>query len=348
MLPFRKHFLRVAGPLVIALTLLLLTACGAYDAPQTTLDPKGSSSRIILDLYKVIGVMAAIVFVVVEGLLVYSVVRFRRRPDDGIPLQIHGNQPIEIVWTIIPLAVLIVAFGATVIAIHDINTPGKGTIMNVTVVGHQWWWEFQYPVQPGISRPISTANEIHIPAGQNVHFHITSHDVIHSFWIPQVQRQVDANPGEDNAVYTKVDQPGTYDGMCYEYCGDAHAWMKARMIVQSPAQFYAWTRAQEQSATSPSSALALQGQKVFSSNTCINCHTLSYTGSHASGIVGPNLTHLASRWTIGAGAAPMDKQDLAAWIRNPSDYKPGTLMPDYPALSKKDLSALVAYLINLK
>jgi cytochrome c oxidase subunit II len=227
--------------------------------------------------------------------------------------------------------------------------------MNIYAIGHQWWWEFRYPPDalaavsvpnPG-NKIVVTADELHVPTGISLHFHISSNDVIHSFWTPQLQRQIDANPGQDNAVFVKLDNPGTYDGACYEYCGTAHAWMKYRVIVQRPVQFKAWLEGQLADAAKPV-GLAAVGQRVFNSNTCVSCHVLTYPGTPAHGVVGPNLTHLAIRWTIGAGAAPLTKSDLMAWIRDPNSYKPGVLMPGFPLLSQSDLDALATYLISLK
>lgn len=307
------------------------------------LAPGSGEMLEISNLFWVTLVLSGIVFALVSGILITSAVRYSARPGEvGEPRQVFGNRTVEIAWTVIPTVILLVAFVATTKAIHDINTPEGGNILNVNVIGHQWWWEFQYP-----SLSVVTADELHLPAGQNVHFHITSNDVIHSFWTPQLQRQVDANPKQDNAVFLKVDQPGVFDGMCYEYCGEAHAWMKYRVIVQSPAAFQAWAKHEHAPAASKaSSSLIAAGKKVFLSNTCVNCHAI--TGTSAGGAVGPNLTHIGSRWTIGAGAAPLDQQDMENWIADPNTYKPGVLMPPYPFLSHQDLHALAAYLISLK
>jgi cytochrome c oxidase subunit 2 len=193
---------------------------------------------------------------------------------------------------------------------------------------------------------IETADEVHVPAGYDIHFHVTSADVIHSFWTPQVQRQIDANPGIDNAVFTKLQTPGIYSGACYEYCGEAHAWMKFRTVVENLTDFKAWVRSQEQLAVKPTTSEQKSGEKVFFSNTCLECHAIS--GTSAGGVVGPNLTHVASRWTIGAGALAMSRANLEIWIRNPDAVKPGVLMPPYPLISEKDMKALTAYLFSLK
>ncbi|HEX8918195.1 MAG TPA: cytochrome c oxidase subunit II, partial [Chloroflexota bacterium] len=295
--------------------------------PWAPLNPASSEMRHISDLFWVMLGISGIVFIGVCAALVISIVRFSAKPNSPEPAQIFGNQRIELTWTIIPTVILLVAFIFTAESIHTINSPAKGTIMNIQVIGHQWWWEFRYPPQPslGIPATVVTADELHLPTGIPIHFHITSADVIHSFWTPQLQRQVDANPGIDNAVYLELNQTGTYAGDCYEYCGEAHAWMKYKVMAQTPVAFHAWVNQQLKTASStPSSALAAAGKKVFLSNTCISCHAVN--GTLASGIVGPNLTHLASRWAIAGGAAPLDTKDLMAWIRDPSSYKPGVNM----------------------
>jgi cytochrome c oxidase subunit 2 len=255
---------------------------------------------------------------------------------------VFGNRRVEVAWTAGPFILLILAFFFTVKGIHDINTPPArlGTPLDIVARGHQWWWEFYYP-----SLHVTTADEVHVPANTSLHFHVESADVIHSFWVPQLQRQIDANPGQDNAVFVTMNRPGVYGGACYEYCGDAHAWMKLEMIVQPKAQFDQWVKHQ-QAPAAKATGLAALGKKVFFSNTCVDCHAI--TGTSAGGVVGPNLTHLATRWTIGAGAAPMSLNDAMAWVHNPNTYKPGVLMPAYPLLSSKDLRAIAAYLLSLK
>jgi cytochrome c oxidase subunit 2 len=323
--------------------------------PWAPLAPGSGEMLEISNLFWIMLVLSAIVMALVCGLLVTAIVRYSaRRGQEGEPRQIFGNRTVEIAWTLIPTIILLFAFIATTKAIHDINMPEKGTILNIRVIGHQWWWEFQYP-----SLGVVTADELHLPTGVPIHFHIGSADVIHSFWTPQLQRQVDANPGQDNAVYLKVNKPGVYDGDCYEYCGEAHAWMKYEVVVQTPAAFRAWARHQIAPAANPTTksrsstasttsnaGLLAYGKKVFLSNTCVNCHAV--TGTSAGGEVGPNLTHFGSRWTIGAGAAAVNMTNLEGWIANPNTFKEGVLMPPYPFLSKKDIHALAAYLLSLK
>lgn len=313
--------------------------------PWAPVDPKASEMHMISNLFWIMLVLSAIVFIIVAGALIYIIMHNSARAGDNEPpAQVYGSRPIEITWTAIPFVILVVAFGFTVKYIHDINSPPAGSHpLDIVAKAHQWWWEFDYP-----TLNITTANEVHVPANVPLHFHVESADVIHSFWVPQLQRQIDANPGQDNAVFAEMNTPGIYGGMCYEYCGTAHAWMKFRMVVQPTSAFNAWAKHMQAPATKPSGGLALAGEKLFMASTCVECHTIDMTGSKANGPSAPNLTHLASRWTIGAGAARMTTGDAMAWIHNPSHFKPGALMPGYPLLSKHQIKELATYLMSLK
>ncbi|MGH2448073.1 MAG: cytochrome c oxidase subunit II [Chloroflexota bacterium] len=361
----RPRRLRLSGKVSLALAMLLVAISPSLalanpprpawnpGAPWAPLNPASPEMLSISNLFWVMLILSAIVFIIVAGGVVFSAVRFSAKPGQTEPTQSFGNRRVEILWTMIPFLVLIVAFGFTVRSIHDINTPPKGTILNIDAIGHQWWWEFEYPAISGV-KSIFTADELHVPAGVELHFHVESQDVIHSFWIPRLQRQIDANPGQDNAVFVKMPRTGIYGGACYEYCGTDHAWMKFEVVVQSPTAFRAWVNHELQpSAKPPKGSLLAAGQKVFLQNTCVSCHTIAgvsvpkgQIGPNAA--VAPNLTHLGSRWTVGAGAAPMTRSAIAQWVHNPDYFKPGVLMPPYPLLSHKQLRALAAYLYSLK
>jgi cytochrome c oxidase subunit 2 len=311
-------------------------------APVT--QPHSSEVLEISHLFWVILILGGIILIGIVAAIIISVVRFTHRPgDNDEPPQVFGDRRIELLWTIIPTVILMIAFVATVKAMADINNPAAHrSLFDVNAIGHQWWWEFQYP-----QYKLETANEVHIPTGVVVHFHISSIDVIHSFWVPQLQRQIDANPGPGlvNSVYLTADTPGVFDGACYEYCGVAHAWMKFREVVQSPAQFAAWVKHEQSKAITPTGEAAI-GKKIFFSQTCVTCHTIN--GTSAGGTVGPDLTHVGSRWAIAAGAAPVDVTDVAEWIRHPDTYKPGVVMPGFPNLTAPQLHALATYIVSLK
>jgi cytochrome c oxidase subunit 2 len=365
MLPCPKRFLRVGGLLIIIFSVLLLTACEAYDGPQTTLDPQGSSSRTILDLYNIILIMAAIVFVVVEGLLVYSVVRYRRRPEDGIPLQIHGNKPIEIAWTIIPaLIVLFLAtwtFRTQSLLVQPVKNP-----LRVTVVGHQWWWEFRYP-----DYQIVTANELHLPGNRGVEFSLESADVIHSFWIPRLSGKTDVIPGHINTLTFTPQETKTplfIRGECAEFCGGTHAQMGMYAVVEPQAQFDAWVKQQQTKAQPPagvtqaatataapqpnaqSTSPQARGYALFKTKGCIGCHAIAGY-PEAKGQVGPNLTHVASRSSIVAGWLRNTPANLQRWLRDPNAVKPDNIMGTAikaGTLKEDEIAALSAYLESLK
>jgi cytochrome c oxidase subunit 2 len=313
--------------------------------PWAPLDPKSPEMHMISNLFWIMLVLSTIVFIIVVGAIAYIIRNNSAKAGDTEPPpQIYGSRPVEITWTAIPFVILVVAFGFTVKYIHDINTAPPGAHpLDIVAKAHQWWWEFDYP-----TLNITTANEVHVPANVPLHFHVESADVIHSFWVPQLQRQIDANPGQDNAVFAEMDTPGIYGGDCYEYCGDAHAWMKFRMVVQPKGAFNAWASHMKGPASKPSGGLALAGEKLFMSSTCVECHTIDMPGSKAGGTAAPNLTHLASRWTIGAGAARMTLGDAMGWVHQPSHFKPGVLMPGYPLLSQHQLKSLATYLMSLK
>jgi len=288
----------------------------------------------------VLGISAAI-FVIVGGLLVIAVVRFRRRAaDDGIePPQVYGSNPIELAWTVIPLLIVFVLFlvtTRTLIAIETAEPPAGA--LEVRVIGHQWWWEFRYPEQG-----VVTANELHVPVGRPTFLTLESADVVHSFWVPQLNGKTDVFPNRVNRMWIEPREPGLYLGQCAEYCGTQHARMLLRVIASPPAEFEAWAAAQAGDAVLDAGAQA--GRDVFQSTACINCHRIG--GTVADGVFGPDLTHLMSRATIAAGAAPNTPAALRAWITNPDAIKPGALMPAMK-LSDAEIDQVVAYLTTLK
>jgi cytochrome c oxidase subunit II len=299
--------------------------------------PQGAA---ILELFVLALLPSVLILAIVVGGLAYVLIRHRERPGDPEPPQIHGHRAVEVVWTVIPLLTLLVFFGLTLRTMQTVNAESDAPL-RVQVIGHQWWWEFRYP-----DLGVVTANELHLPVGTPVRLELTSGDVIHSFWSPRIGWKKDAIPGTVNTMSVRVDQAGTFDGACTEYCGTQHAWMRISVVAQPEDQFQTWVTAQQIPAQTPSDPVALRGQQLFTSSTCVGCHTIA--GTSASGTVGPNLTHLASRATIGAGVVPQSSATLQTWIHNPDEYKPGVLMPAYASFSSDDLVALAAYLESLK
>jgi cytochrome c oxidase subunit 2 len=221
--------------------------------------------------------------------------------------------------------------------------PLKGAV-NITLIGHQWWWEARYRDEDA-SREFSTANELHIPVGRPVIVTLLSNDVIHSLWIPNLQGKKDLIPGRTATLRLRADKPGVYRGQCAEFCGLEHALMALQVVAEPNQGYEAWAARQRQPAPDPGSALTQRGQQVFLSTSCVMCHTIG--GTTAGGRLGPDLTHLASRATIAAGMFPNNRGHLAGWIADPQALKPGVNMPAN-SLPPDDLQALLAYLETLK
>jgi cytochrome c oxidase subunit 2 len=290
--------------------------------------------------------ITALIFAVVFSLLTYVVVRFRQRAavDGPEPPQVYGSNQIELAWTVIPVLIVLVLFFATARVIHSIQEAvPPAAAVEVTAIGHQFWWEFRYP-----SLGVVTANEIHVPVSDASHptptfIKLLSADTDHSFWIPQLAGKTDLIPNRINSIWIDPHETGMYLGQCAQYCGTQHAKMLLRVYVDSPAQFDQWVAAQKQSAHVSDAVGA--GRRIFEQTACINCHAIS--GTVANGHFGPDLTHLMSRETIASGAAPNTHENLKLWIHNPDSIKPGSLMPAMN-LSNKDLESLTAYLESLQ
>jgi cytochrome c oxidase subunit 2 len=313
--------------------------------PQNWFVVSGDNAAVLKDLTTMILYMAAVVFVLVEGALLYAILRFRRRPANGeaLPPQIHGNSRLEIAWTIAPALILIFVAVPTIQTLFHLATPpaDRGDPLRVKVIGHQWWWEFQYP-----DLGVTTANELHIPVGRTVIAELETADVIHSFWVPRLAGKTDLVPNHPNRMWFNGNEPGIYYGQCAEFCGTQHAQMRFRVIVQTASDFQAWVDQQKKPPAAPASDLARQGEELFMGKAaCFSCHTVD--GTKAQGKVGPNLTHIGGRLTLAAGVLDNTPENLTAWIKGPQTIKPGSKMV-VPALTDDEVKALVAYLEGLK
>jgi cytochrome c oxidase subunit 2 len=308
--------------------------------------PVSTPAFLIRDLSWLMLAVSAAIFLVVAYLLVHALVRFRARPgeDDREPPQVYGSNSIEVAWIVVPLLIVVVLFLATARTVFEIErAAAAGPTVRVTVVGHQWWWEFRYP-----DLGIVTANELHIPLSEPAERRLTvlrleAVDVIHSFWIPQLNGKTDVIPNHPNTMWVEPLRAGAYYGQCAEYCGTQHANMQIRVFVHPKAEFDRWVASQQaRAAESPTVAA---GQSVFLGTACVNCHRVQ--GTTAEGTFGPDLTHVMSRTTIGAGVARNTEENLRRWIRDPARLKPGVLMPAMD-LTDDQIGAVVGYLLTLK
>jgi len=316
-------------------------------SPLTSIfSPESTPAKSIFDLSIFVLSITGIIFVVVFTLLVYSILKFRANSAnaDREPAQVYGSNQIEMAWTIIPILIVVVLFLATARVIHAIqDAPEPVGAVEVTTIGHQYWWEFRYP-----KLGIVAANELHVPVSDPsrptpTFLQLLSADTDHSFWIPELAGKTDLIPNHPNRMWMDPHRTGIFLGQCAQYCGAQHAKMLLRVSVDSPQDFEAWVRGQQQLAVQDPSAMT--GRQVFEHTACINCHTVS--GTPADGRFGPDLTHLMSRTTIAAGAAENTPENLRLWIQNPDKIKPGSLMPAMK-LGDADLDAVVKYMETLR
>ena len=331
---------RALGALGWAAAALVLGACGSRRLPQDSLDPQGPVARKLDDLIDPVFVVAGLVFVLVQGLVIYSAVRFRRRSEDEAPVQIHGNAKLELGWTVVPALILLPIALFTVLTVADIDRQPEGPdVVRVNVTGHQWWWEFEYP-----ERGVVTANELHIPARRPISLKLTSEDVIHSFWAPKLAGKLDVIPNRDNFMTLEADEPGTYFGQCAEFCGISHADMGLRVVAHTSEDFEEWVRSNAAPAERPAGGQAAEGAMMFRQKGCASCHAV--TGVSA-GQLGPDLTHLKQRKVFAGATFELNDRNLRLWLRDPPGEKPGALMPKL-GLSEDEITKLIAYLDTLK
>ena len=341
---------RVVGVAVLVAGVLLAaglcTAAPQDNSVPSIFDSHSTPADSIRHLSHFVLGITGLIFLLVFSLLSYVVVKFRRRVADAErePAQVYGSTQIELAWTIIPILIVVVLFLATARVIHAIqDAPRPAEAVEVTAIGHQFWWEFQYP-----KLGIVTANELHVPVSDAAHptptfLKLLSADTDHSFWVPQLAGKTDLIPNHPNGTWIDPHETGLFLGQCAQYCGTQHAKMLLRVYVDTPEDFNAWVRGQQEPAKRDEKEAA--GRHVFETNACLNCHAI--IGTNGTGRFGPDLTHLMSRRTIASGAAENSAQNLRLWIQNPDSIKPGSLMPAMK-LSDADLDALVRYLETLQ
>ncbi|REK11852.1 MAG: cytochrome c oxidase subunit II [Actinobacteria bacterium] len=304
-------------------------------ASAGSFDPRGPVASEIADLWWLMLALGTAVF----ALFLYLLIRGLMRSDDkeaetGSRWFLLGG------GVVLPAVIVTVVFAFTIAAMRAIPTEASSDPIVIEITGHQWWWEIEYP-----DLGIRTANEFQIPLGREVELRLTSADVIHSFWLPSLGGKLDLLPDYTNTLILQADEPGDYGGMCAEFCGLQHANMAISARATTPDSFNQWVSGQQAPAVAPSDELTEQGLKVFLSRECADCHSIR--GTPASGDEGPDLTHLASRYTLGAGVLDNNTENLADWISSPQDHKPGIDMEDVE-LTEAELEALVAYLETLE
>jgi len=336
-----KFPLRVAGLLFAAMSF------GQAVHPVANMfRPRATPAESVFNISMLMLAICGAIFVIVAGLLAFTIVRFRRRKvDDGRePAQVYGGNRIEIAWTVIPILIVLTLGMATARAVVEVqNKRMPVDALKVTVIGRQWWWEFRYP-----DLGVVTANELHVPVSTVAQPAVTaltleSIDVAHSFWVPQLAGKTDLIPGITNHMWIDPRQEGTFLGNCAEYCGTQHANMLLRVVVEPAADFEKWAAAQKMNAASDPQLES--ARNTFLSLNCINCHTVS--GTIAKGTFGPDLSHLMSRTTLASGMISNTPGNLHAWVKDPQAIKRGNLMPNMQ-LNPRELDEVVKYLSSLK
>ncbi|MGH9717097.1 MAG: cytochrome c oxidase subunit II [Candidatus Acidiferrales bacterium] len=336
-----------AGLLVLcSATASFAAANTAPLSPTNIFAPDSTPAQSIFKISGFVLEITGAIFVVVFSLLAYAVIKFReRKDDDGFePPQVYGSNQMELAWTVLPVLIVVVLFLSTAQVIHRVqDARAPADALRVTVVGHQFWWAYEYP-----QYKFSTANELHVPVStaadhRPTFLKLLSADVDHSFWVPRLAGKTDLIPNHPNTTWIDPHQPGIYLGQCAEFCGTGHANMLLRVYVQTPEDFRRWVHRQQQPAVNDPSVAV--GRALFVSKACFACHTIR--GTIAAGKVGPDLTHLMSRDTIASGILPNTPENLRRWIQNPPAVKPGALMPKVN-MTPQQLDQVTAYLETLK
>ncbi len=302
-----------------------------------------SQNRHLVDLHWFTLAICVLIAFVVTGLLIAVIAKFRTPADDdgSEPRQVQGNVRLEIIWTAIPMAIVTVLGALTLWVMLLVSPPVGNKKPDVIVVGHQWWWEYQYP-----KYGVTTANELYLPVGKNSLFEFRSADVVHSFWVVAFGQKMDAIPGHPTNMWVQPIKKGKFLGTCSEYCGAQHGLMRIIANVVSEKDFDAWIAAQKAVPAQPTDPVAMRGKELFNSATCVECHRIA-GNDEAKALIGPDLTHIAQRETLGTGVLPNNTTNLTKWMQNPQTFKPGVNMPNM-RLTDEDAHDIAVYLESLK
>ncbi|HEX7241788.1 MAG TPA: cytochrome c oxidase subunit II [Longimicrobiaceae bacterium] len=336
--------------LLRALPALPLLLAGCDEAthlrtyPRSMYAPRSGIAREVLELQNLTAYLGVAVGIFVFALLAYIMLRFRYRPGNPEPEQIHGNTRLELAWTLIPAVILAIIAVPTVRMIFETQREAPANALKIDVIGYQWWWEYRYAVNGGRDTVV-TANEIHVPVGRPVQLRMTSKDVIHAFWIPQMGGKRDLIPNKTNTIMFTPEEPGIYLGHCTEFCGDSHALMRMRLIAHTPEGYQEWLRNEFAPAKEPVDSSLAIGKRLVTQGACAGCHVIR--GTPMVGRTGPDLTHMARRYTIAGGILENNAHNLTEWLRNPPEVKPGSKMPNLN-LKPEEIRYIVAYLQSLE
>jgi cytochrome c oxidase subunit II len=317
-------------------------------AIQNIFDPLSAPAETLYNVSVLVMVVCAVIFLIVGGLLTYAIIRYRHRgpqDDQEEPPQVYGSAAIELAWTVPPILIVVMLVLVTARTIGEIeHHQMPAAAEEIRIIGHRFWWEVRYP-----KHGVVTANEIHVPLSDRknrvpTEMILESADVIHGFWVPQLNGKTMLVPNYRNTMWVEPYATGIYLGNCTVLCGPQHANMLIRVIVDAPDVYQKWLESQKQPPVSDPQTV--EGQKQFIANSCGTCHTIDGVRG-ANGVFAPDLTHFASRATLGSGVAPNDEQNLRTWVQDPQRLKQGCLMPDMQ-LSDNQVDAIVAYLRTLK
>jgi cytochrome c oxidase subunit 2 len=342
--------IRVALGAITALLIASVSSITALaDGPWVN-DPQGPQARSVADLYWIMFVAAVVVLAIVDGGIIYAGIKFRERPGH-VASQFHGHNFLELTWTIIP-TIMVVSFSVLSWQKLDFinNTRSADVGMVIQAQGQQWQWQFTYPHEDRFKlldgSYLIQGEELHIPVGTKVRIELSAKDVIHSFWVPSIGGKKDAVPGRATELWIQADKAGTFKGQCLEFCGDGHADMLITLVAHNASDYNAWSVEAVKEANRLIDPLTQKGKETFLSLACVGCHTVK--GTAASGKIGPELTHVASKKSIAGGAlSPVDEANLTKWIKNPPAVKPGTQMPNLN-LSDQQIHDIVQWLLTLK